>query len=78
MVWFQNVNAMQRVANIYDRVISQRGCRAIYGNIYDIRLYTGNIYGVMLYTGNIYGVMRYTGNIYDGVISERECLATCG
>ena len=68
MVWFQNVNAMQRVANIYDRVVSQRGCRAIYGNIYDLRLYTGNIYCVM----------RYTGNIYDGVISERECHAICG
>ena len=68
MVWFHNVNAMKRVSNIYARVVSQLGCRAIYGNIYDLRLYTGNIYCVM----------RYTGNIYDGVISERECHAICG
>ena len=64
MVWFQNGNAMQRVANIYHMVyVSQCGRRAIYGNIY-LRRYTSNIYGVMRYRGNIYGVMRYTGNIY--------------
>ena len=69
MVWFQNVNAMQRVANIYDRVVSQRGCRAIYGNIYDLRLYTGNIYCVMRYTGKY--LRRHAFDTFDHAILLR-------